>query len=683
MRSIGFALLAGWASVAIAWGVAGQANEAAGAGASEDAASWIEVPAEAQPILGLEGVHPGMRGYGQTIFSGTTIETFPVEVVSVVPDQSPGRSTIWITSTDARLRVSSGAQGMSGSPIYLWPDDLPAEERRLGENGLLIGAFAFVYGDTVGMLAGVQPIEYMRGVGARVSEPGAGARASAGGTGGRSAATTLARLETMTGERGGWATGRVGALRALTSGWSPGGGGAGGGVSDATRPRRLGVALPLGSSAEFARPLLEGSGVAVTGGLSGGMAFANSTATSGEASGGASIRPVPRGVDGGAKLRPGSVLSLPFAFGDLTFAGHGTVTDVLPDGRVLGFGHSMDGMGPTSLPMATGYVNFVVPRDQISFRVASPLRTAGTMLRDENAAVAGTGALAFETSPLAVRTAMPEQPAGSYSYEVVAHPTLTPVIVAVLGMQSLDAAQASPLRSTLRVSGELRFADADGAESTVELSSVVPDGGGFGAAMEVLPIAATLMDNPFERLRFAGGELDLVVEEGSRSAVVMSAALDRRVVEPGEMVGLTVTLQPAEGAAYSVRHAIEVPADAMSGEAEVFVSGLQGYLGLAQAFEPYRFAASDIDELVAAVEDVAGHPTDAVYVTTLLPGEGLAVGRTALPSLPSSRRAVLGGMNQTLAQPHGLLLADRAAIDDVPRGELRLGLTIRVAGEGF
>ena len=66
--------------------------------------------------------------------------------------------------------------------------------------------------------------------------------------------------------------------------------------------------------------------------------------------------------------------SLPFAFGDLTVAGHGTVTDVLPDGRVLGFGHSMDGTGPTSLPMATGYVNFMVPRDQLSFRVAGPLR---------------------------------------------------------------------------------------------------------------------------------------------------------------------------------------------------------------------------------------------------------------------------------------------------------------------
>ncbi|MEO0587655.1 MAG: hypothetical protein AAF078_08450, partial [Planctomycetota bacterium] len=373
----------------------------------------------------------------------------------------------------------------------------------------------------------------------------------------------------------------------------------------------------------------------------------------------------------------------PFAFGDLTLAGHGTVTDVLPDGRVLGFGHSMDGTGPTSLPMATGYVNFMVPRDQISFRVASPLRTAGTMLRDENAAVAGTGAMAFETSPLVVRTAMPDQPAGSYSYEVVAHPTLTPVLVAVLGMESMDAAQAAPLRSTLRMRGVLRFADEDGEESAVELSSVVPDGGGFGAAMEVLPVAATLMDNPFERLRFAGGELDLVVEEGLRAAVVMGAALDRQTVEPGETVGLTVTLQPADGAAYVVRHTIEVPEDVMTGEAEVFISGLQGYLGLAQAFEPYRFMASDIGELVATVRDVSAHPTDALYVTTLLPGEGVAVGRTAMPSLPSSKRALLGWMNQTQTQPHGLLMSDRVAIEDVPRGELRLGLTIRDADGGF
>ncbi|MEO0587688.1 MAG: hypothetical protein AAF078_08615, partial [Planctomycetota bacterium] len=268
MRSIGFALLAGWASVAVAWGAAGQANEAAGAEA--EAGSWIEVPAEAQPILGVDGVQPGMRGYGVTIFSGTALETFPVEVVSVVPDQSPGRSTIWITSTDARLRVSSGAQGMSGSPIYLWPDDLPDDRRKLGENGLLIGAFAFVYGDTVGMLAGVQPIEYMRGVGDRVSEPGAG-QASAGGTGGRAAAQTLARLSDMAEARGGWDTGRLGALSAVASQWGPARSDVLREVADTTGPRRLGVALPLGLSAGFARPVLEGSGFAVTGGMSGGM----------------------------------------------------------------------------------------------------------------------------------------------------------------------------------------------------------------------------------------------------------------------------------------------------------------------------------------------------------------------------------------------------------------------------
>ena len=44
----------------------------------------------------------------------------------------------------------------------------------------------------------------------------------------------------------------------------------------------------MGASAGFARPLLEGSGFAVTGGMSGGMAFA-SDAGSAAVSGGASV----------------------------------------------------------------------------------------------------------------------------------------------------------------------------------------------------------------------------------------------------------------------------------------------------------------------------------------------------------------------------------------------------------
>ncbi|MEM1209692.1 MAG: hypothetical protein AAGI54_10535 [Planctomycetota bacterium] len=643
------------------------ASEAWAEEAVERVDGWIAVPAEAQPILPLKDVHPGMTGYGRTIFRGTTIETFPVEVATVLPGQSPGTSTIWIRSSDPRLEESSGAQGMSGSPIYLWPEDLPEEQRVLGENGLLIGAFAFVYSDTYGMLSGVQPIEYMRGVGDRMASDGE-ARTAGVGAGGRGAATMIDRLGAQLAAMGLPSNGRLDAVARLTETWSGRAAGASNRVtsladgsdrpSATTGPTPLGVAVPLGDAAGLLAPLLEGTGLQAT---SGGMSSSL-------------LSSPPRDVDAAVKLEPGSVLSVPLSFGDLTLAGHGTVTDVLPDGRVLGFGHSMMGMGPISLPVATGYVHFVVPRSVISFRLATPMQTAGTMLRDENAAVTATDEIAFATSPMTVTSSMPGQGESTYDYEVVHHPTLTPVIVAVLGIQSMNARQQPPLDSTLYLEGELRFA----GDRTIPLKVVAPDASAGGVASAVIPFAAPMLDNPFEKLVFEGADLSLRVEPTLKSASLLGARLDRAVAAPGQTVTLTAELIAADGQRRTISQPVVVPEDTGDGEAEIMIGGLNAFLFRDQMMSPHRYVATDIDELTRVLQDMAAMPDDALYVSTVWPQrESLAVGRTALPRLPSSRLAMLSAASHSDAMPYPETTTHRVAMDDVPQGELRLMLTVR------
>ncbi len=383
---------------------------------------------------------------------------------------------------------------------------------------------------------------------------------------------------------------------------------------------------------------------------------------------------VPRDVDADARLEPGSVLAVPLAFGDVTLAGHGTVTDVLPDGRVLGFGHSMMGMGPIALPVATGYAHFVVPRSQISFRLATALRTAGTMLRDENTAVTATPALSYRTSPLTVRTDMPGQAQARYAYDVVHHPTLTPIITAVLGIQSLTAHQDTPLRSTVYVEGELRFA----GDRAIPIRTVSPDGGGGSIAASIIPLIAPMLDNPFERLTFDGGDLTVRVVPELRSAQLTYATLDRSVAQPGQTVRLTARLVSAATGPYTVTHDLVVPTDIDDGDAEIVIGGLDSFAFRSQMTEPYRYIATDVDELTEVLTDLAAMPDDALYVSALWPQqESLAVGRTPLPKLPSSRRAMIGTLSQSTTMPFPRTTADRVELDDVPLGELRLVLTIR------
>ena len=97
-------------------------------------------------------VKPGMTGYGLTVFSGTKIEKFDVEVISILKNFNPQYDVVLIRCKDSRLEHTGSIQGMSGSPIFLKDDS--GRER-------MIGAFAYGWPMTKDPIAGVQPIEYM------------------------------------------------------------------------------------------------------------------------------------------------------------------------------------------------------------------------------------------------------------------------------------------------------------------------------------------------------------------------------------------------------------------------------------------------------------------------------------------------------------------------------------------
>jgi hypothetical protein len=57
--------------------------------------------------------------------------------------------------------------------------------------------------------------------------------------------------------------------------------------------------------------------------------------------------------------------------------------------------------------------------------------------------------------------------------------------------------------------------------------------------------------------------------------------------------------------------------------------------------QPFRFSFESTDDLFAVLNDVSGIRSDALYVRLLRQADGVAVGRAAMPLLPSSRRQVL------------------------------------------
>ena len=101
----------------------------------------------AQSLFPLSDVEAGMKAVGRTVFAGSTIEEFDVEILGVLENVGPKQSLIIGRLSGGPLEKTGVMAGMSGSPVYI--------------DGRLAGAVAFSFPFSTEPLAGIRPIEQM------------------------------------------------------------------------------------------------------------------------------------------------------------------------------------------------------------------------------------------------------------------------------------------------------------------------------------------------------------------------------------------------------------------------------------------------------------------------------------------------------------------------------------------
>src|SRR5271157_746700 len=95
----------------------------------------------------LQDVKPGMRGTGRTVFSGSQVDEFQVEILGVLDNVGPKESLILARLSGGPLEHAGVMAGMSGSPVYI--------------DGRLVGAVAMAFPFAKDPIAGIRPIQDM------------------------------------------------------------------------------------------------------------------------------------------------------------------------------------------------------------------------------------------------------------------------------------------------------------------------------------------------------------------------------------------------------------------------------------------------------------------------------------------------------------------------------------------
>ena len=324
---------------------------------------------------------------------------------------------------------------------------------------------------------------------------------------------------------------------------------------------------------------------------------------------------------------PGSAVGVQLMSGDLSLTAIGTVTHVDGRGRVLAFGHPFFNIGQTAMPATTAQVHTFVPSSYISYKLASPIRTLGSMVQDRQTAIVIDPTRAANMVPVVV--GVENSSTGRrevYRYRVIREQTLTPMLTFMGLSESLSAAEGTPMGDqAFEIRSEIRLS---GRENPVILSDVTP------SPNKTFFDLLMLLDNPIEEAIPNGFDFDVRVSNISKIAWIKSAQTADRKFRPGDRVPIVVFLRNQRGEEIKLTGGFTLPESIQGRQADIEIRGGFG-------FSQPEVQPRTLDQVVRLMEK---RPKGSDLVTRLLQATpAFTQDGEALPNLPIFFQRILQG----------------------------------------
>ena len=547
-------------------------------------------------FMTVEEVRPGMKGVGRTVFEGTAIQEFQVEIMGILRNVQPRQDLILARLSGGPLEKTGVIQGMSGSPVYI--------------DGKLVGAVAYSFPFAKDPIAGIQPITQMLEVLDR--RPGAPAPAAVSPElivpGETPAAFIFEMLEKA----------RSGASLQEVLGYPASPVSMGGGVL---------THIPIPLSIAGANP----SVFQQFGPFLGSYGF--SLVQSGASGGAMNLPSIPS-----KRLEPGAAVNAELVRGDLDISANGTVTHVDGD-KVYAFGHPFLSAGPLDLPMSSAYVISSLARLDSSSKVAVPVDVVGAFRQDRATGILGSMADKPVMIPMTVRVKSGNDastPTASYKFEVVNDRYLTPLLASLTVINAIGASERGLGEITLNITGKIQLKGSE----PVNISNI-STGDGNGPSMASLAAVAPiqyLLTSGFDGNLIEGVDLDIVTTDRKTSATLERITVSKDEVRPGDSITLSAQLRGSRGEVIIEQYPVAIPAGLSSGRIQLVV----GDGNTVTASELRRGATGAPPGLAAAVRELNKlRRSDRLYVKIVSNEPGVVIGGEELPSLPPSMIALL------------------------------------------
>src|SRR5918993_6885 len=465
----------------------------------------------------IEDLRPGMIGVGRTVFAGTKLEDFKVEILGVMRNViGPKRNLILARLEGGPLAKTGVIAGMSGSPVYI--------------DGKLLGAVSYSLGQfSTEPIAGITPIAemidatMMSGT-ARVARP-----------------VALSLNPTP---------------RELMDIWSRDLNRVRGFVDEPSQALVMsGASSDLGRFGAMLRPIAvpmiaSGFDASVLEPMSSAFSAAGFVPMSNSQSPGAGAS-----APSTSPLQPCDAVGVALLTGDFELGATGTVTHVEGD-RVYAFGHPLYNLGPTQFPMTRAEVLVVLPSLMSSSKLASLGPVVGTLQQDRSTAVAGQLGATPRLIPLTVTLNSDRLGPRTFSFGVVRDTTFTPLLtyLAVANILTAYERATGPASFSIRGTASIR------AQNALEFEDVFTGDQALGtAAAYVAGPLTQLFKNTSEPIDVERIALTIDASEEARSARIERVWLDTPPPPARAAAGVSVALRGPNGEEVVKRVPITIP----------------------------------------------------------------------------------------------------------------------------
>ncbi len=577
----------------------------------------------------VDDLRAGMKGHGRTVMKGTKVETFDAEVLGVLKNTSPGRDMVLCRLSGLNLEKTGVVAGMSGSPIYI--DDK------------LVGAVAYAWPFGKEPIAGVTPFSQMQTYVAAFEHRDLAEQAKPS----RVELSSPLKVE-----------GRQ--------------------FDSVTVSQSFDDPVPTAEDGLWMVPLR--TPLAATGFTPHSLALIRKQCLAAGLlpmqGGGASA--VVADQEKNTPLQPGGPLAVAMITGDFDLSGIGTVTHI-EGTRVYGWGHPFFGLGTCEYPLMTGYIHAIYPRQSVSFKMGSPLRTVGVINADVSTCIAGW--LDRKPDLIPVRMSVrcfPGESAKTFNIQMVRQRSLLSSLVYAALTNSVDMEGDLPEELTAELHARIDVEGHAPIEIKDTFSGSSYSGGRAPQALynQIAAVINLLMYNSYKPIRINHIDCETRIYSGRRTADIEAIELDSETYSPGDRLKATVFLRPYKGLRQRLPVTLKLPADLPEGNYTATVCDDLTNARFQLHDNPNLSNPQSLSQFFDMLQVQTAAKRTNLVVRVPINEVGVALDGKSLPQLPPSMVQILGSSRRTGAQAMGGALVSRQGTSWVVQGSESVHFTV-------